>query len=68
MKGGLTQKTLDKIRAFNKEHPLFPITGETIRRSVRSRQRWSEGKIDGMNINPKLRGEIEDQMAPSLYN
>lgn len=65
---GLSDKTLKKIRAFNKAHPLFPITGETVVRSARSRQRWSEGKIDGVNINPKLRQGIEQQMAPTLYN
>ncbi|WP_104019135.1 PLxRFG domain-containing protein [Roseovarius nitratireducens] len=64
---GLPRHVLKKIRAFNKAHPTFPITGDTLRRSMKSRKRWSEGVAGGININPRLRSQIEEGMAPRLY-
>ena len=66
--GGMTPALLKRIRAFNQKHPTFPITGSSIRRSIGSRQRWSEGVQRGVNINDKLRPGIERDMAPQLYD
>lgn len=64
----LTPKALARVRAWNKEHPTYPITADTIRRSVQARQRYSAGVRGGVNLDDRLRPQIEKEMAPSLYD
>ena len=61
-----------KIAAYNRAVPKYPISEATIRRSVRARQQMRERAEDGIIVNPKLAylrdeaggfGRREEEMA-----
>lgn len=47
-----------KIMAFNKAYPEKPITGQTIRRSLRTREAYSERAENGVVYDGALRHRI----------
>lgn len=53
-------KALEKIRSFNQKYPALAITTGTLRRSLKSRQSYSERSINGMVRNPKLADLTKD--------
>jgi N12 class adenine-specific DNA methylase len=63
----VSEKLMRQIRDFNAAHPTYPISRKTITQSVKGRLRYSNGFDAGANINPKLRQQIEDSLAPRLY-
>ena len=50
-----------KIMAFNKAYPEKPITGQTIRRSLRAREAYSERAEHGVAYDGKLRQRIAEE-------
>lgn len=50
-----------KILAFNKTYPEKPITGQTIRRSLRARAAYSERAEHGVAYDRALRQRIADE-------
>ena len=59
---------LEQIREFNKEYPEYPITGDTLRRSVRGRQTASDRNEFGISINPRLNNRIRESDTKLIYN
>lgn len=53
-------KALEKIRSFNQKYPQLAVTTGTLRRSLKSRQSYSERSINGMVRNPKLTDITKD--------
>jgi N12 class adenine-specific DNA methylase len=60
-------KTMDAINAFNAANPDYPITGDTIKRSLRARMRASEDMEGGIRINPRIDQRLRDGAAPAIY-
>jgi len=60
-------KTMDAINAFNAANPDYPITGDTIKRSLRARMRASEEMEGGIRINPRIDQRLRDGAAPAIY-
>ena len=50
-----------KIMTFNKAYPEKPITGQTIRRSLRSREAYSERAERGVAYDPMLRRRVAEE-------
>lgn len=60
-------EAMDQIKEFNSEHKQVAITPQTIRRSLQSRQRYSDRTEGGVNINPKLNRELRDNLGQAIY-
>jgi hypothetical protein len=58
----LVDRSLDKIQRFNSMYPTYPITGESLTRSIRSRYkaRAMAEITGGIPINKNLLGALED--------
>lgn len=50
---------LQEIAQFNRDHPYWPVTRDTLKRSMSSREKTNERTFNGVSYNPKL-------MAPAL--
>ena len=61
-------EVMEDIRDFNKRFPEYPITGETIKRSVKGRIRASERNEFGVSLNTKLNARLRDEVAQPVYN
>lgn len=64
----IPQSVLDDIRDFNRDVPVYPITRDTIRKSIAGRQRASARNEGGIQMNPKLNDWLREQRAPAIYN
>lgn len=53
------QDVIRKIAAFNRAQPAVAITGETLKRSIQSRQNASTRSLSGVNVNPNLQPQLE---------
>lgn len=58
---------IEAIQDFNVRYPEYPITADTIRQSVRSRQRASERNEFGVSLNPKLNDRLRKDQPPAIY-
>jgi len=59
---------LDKqIDEFNDKYPEQRITGKTLNRSIKTRERSSERNVGGMNYNEKLKDRILEEQSRSIY-
>lgn len=63
----IPESAMRKMRGFNREYPGWPITSDSIRQSVRSRQRASERNEGGVSINKKLDAPLRESLAPTIY-
>jgi hypothetical protein len=52
---GALDEIYDDIESFNSEFPEYPITGETLTRSIRSRQQAAAEMEHGVRVNKRLR-------------
>jgi len=52
--GRAGQRALDNIRAFNRKQPRLAITADSLRQSVRTRQRVSATAYGGSVLNPRI--------------
>ena len=52
---GALDEIYDDIESFNSEFPEYPITGETLTRSIRSRQQAASEMEHGVRVNKRLR-------------
>lgn len=70
IRGGkaIPQKVMADIRDFNSRFPEYPITGQTIRQSVRGRIRASENNEFGVSLNKKLNARLRSEVARPVYN
>jgi hypothetical protein len=55
-----------KIMAFNKAYPKKPITGQTIRRSMRAREAYSERAEHGVVYDAMLRRRVAEEEGVGL--
>ncbi|WYK05494.1 PLxRFG domain-containing protein [Cereibacter sphaeroides f. sp. denitrificans] len=65
-----SREAFDQVAEFNRAHPQFAITGDTIRRSLRSRIKAGQDIAEGggIRLNDKLEREIMARFgATSLY-
>jgi hypothetical protein len=53
----------DKISAYNQAFPEVRITGDTIRKSIDGRRRREQQAIYGVQISPKLRNRIMEEIG-----
>jgi N12 class adenine-specific DNA methylase len=58
---------VDEVRAFNAANPDYPITPDTIMRSLRSRMRASREMEGGVRLNQRLDQRLREEAAPSIY-
>lgn len=63
----LSPAALEKIYDFNRRFPTWPITGQSLRRSVRGRERASARNEFGIQLNPRLNEIIRGEAAPLRY-
>ena len=63
----LSQRTLDRINAWNREYPEYPITPQSIRQSVGARLRASQRNEYGIALNPRLNDRIRREQAGMIY-
>ena len=61
------QAIREDVKAFNKEHREVAITAETITRSIRSRQRYSQRTEGGVALNPRLDRRLRDNLGDAIY-
>lgn len=54
----LRKATLEKIRAYNKANPEYPIKAETIKRSIKGRARVTRESMSGVTVNKNLRQKV----------
>ena len=54
----MLRETMQKIRKYNQSQPRYPITGDSLRQSLRSRERYSQRVVGGIGLNPKLRDQL----------
>jgi len=54
---------IEKMQAFSRTYPQWPITADSIRTSLQSRARGSAQAELGIIVNPKLRGMLEQRLA-----
>lgn len=50
----LMREVLDEIREYNRDHPYWPVTRDTLQRSMSSRARTDERTFNGVSYNPRL--------------
>lgn len=62
------ESVLAKIRDFNMRYPEYPITGDSIRQSVRGRVRAKEKSEFGIVLNAKLNERLRAERAPAINN
>ncbi|RBO54643.1 hypothetical protein DSD19_04505 [Rhodovulum sp. BSW8] len=65
---GLSDAVRDEIRLFNAENRDYPITHESLIRSIRGRQSRSARNEFGVQLNPKLNERLRREMAPLVYD
>ena len=58
----------ERILDFNRRYPDYPITGDTLRRSIQGRQRASQRNEAGTALNPRLDRRIRDEEPRMIYN
>ncbi len=55
--------TLQLIQRFNRRWPAKAITAETIRESMRARDRFSQRAMAGVGIDPRLAAELQEMVG-----
>lgn len=65
--GGISEGTMDRVQAFNEANPDYPITGKTIRTSLKSRLRAANDTSGGIRLNSKLDRRLREEAAPRIY-
>lgn len=65
--GAASPETVERIVAFNRDVPTYPITSDTIRRSIQGRARAAARSEFGLQLNPRLDQRIREEAAPTLY-
>lgn len=63
----IPERAIERLRGFNREYPEWAITPDSIRQSVRSRQRASARNELGVGLNPKLNDRLRAAQPPALY-
>lgn len=66
--GGETEGIIERIERFNAAYPSYPITPKTVRQSIRSRERARARNIGGININPRLAAQLEEESPEAMYS
>lgn len=63
----IPEDVIEKMNAFNKDFPEYPITAKTLKQSVRSRIRAAEANEFGITLNAKLNSRLRAE-APPIVN
>lgn len=63
---GISERNLAKLREFNTEYPEYPITGDTIRRSIRAAEQNSQNNRGGISLNQRLDQRLRNEAAALL--
>lgn len=64
----IPEGAIDKMRAFNRDFPVWPIYFDDIKQSMKSRQRARDRNEHGVALNPKLNNTLRGDLAPAHYN
>lgn len=62
----ISPRALRQMQSFNQKYPTYPITRDTIKRSIRARQRASEDMSGGIRMNASLEDQLRSMMAPTI--
>lgn len=62
---GVTPDLASRVKEWNLKYPFYPITADSLRQSIASRQRMSQHTQGGVSLNPKLDRHLREQVAPS---
>lgn len=57
------QEVMAKMQAFSTKYPQLAISGDTIRRSLQSRARYSAQAENGVVVDPRIRAMLEQELA-----
>ncbi|SEN87057.1 hypothetical protein SAMN04489859_102010 [Paracoccus alcaliphilus] len=63
----IPDSAVEKMRRFNQDIPEWAITADSIRQSVRARQRASDRNELGVALNPRLNRPLRESQPPSFY-
>jgi hypothetical protein len=63
---GIPADILAQIGDFNSRYPEYPITGESIKTSARSKMRASDRSEFGIVLNPKLNDRLRAEQATPI--
>ena len=61
---GVTPDLASRVKEWNLKYPFYPITADSLRQSIASRQRMSQHTQGGVSLNPKLDRHLREQVAP----
>ncbi|UFM64251.1 PLxRFG domain-containing protein [Paracoccus sp. MA] len=64
---GVTPALATRVREWNVRYPFYPITADSLRQSISSRQRMSRLTQGGVNLNPRLDRHLREQVAPPVH-
>ena len=53
------QKVIQKMKAFSRKYPRIKISAQTIRRSMKARQRYSRQSQHGINLNRNIQPYLD---------
>ncbi len=65
---GVPDDIMKSISDFNAKNPDYPITGNNLGQSIRSRQQASARNEFGVQLNPRLNKRLRDDAAPLIYS
>lgn len=65
---GIPDEIMSEIREFNRDVPQYPITNDTLTRSIRGRAQSSARNEFGIILNQRLDRRLRDDMAPLIYD
>ncbi|WP_078541243.1 PLxRFG domain-containing protein [Thioclava sp. DLFJ5-1] len=64
----ISEKTIERIKDFNRQYPFYPISADNIRQSARARNRAHQRNEFGVGLNPKLNDYLRSNQPPSVWN
>ncbi|MND20844.1 Transglycosylase SLT domain protein [compost metagenome] len=60
-------KIREEMKGFNRDNREVAITADSITRSIRSRQRYSQRTEGGVALNPRLDRRLRDTLGDAIY-
>jgi len=64
----VSASVIEAIQEFNRLNPDYPITSDSLRRSMSSRQSARRRNEFGIQLNPRLNRRLRDEEAELLYD
>lgn len=65
---GLSDSMMERLVMFNRTYPEWPITSETIQRSIQGAARASANNTQGVVLNSRLEDRLRQNAPPTVYD